>query len=151
MNWKLIILGGLAFYAAQWVVSMATGYLVHEVILEELYRATTSFWRPELTQVPPDMAALMPRWITAGLIAAFVMTAIYDVVRPAFAGPGWLRGVKYGVGLSILSAVFMLAWSGVFNLPDTIWVWWALEGVFYYVVGGVVLGWIADKLAPLPA
>jgi hypothetical protein len=45
----------------------------------------------------------------------------------------------------------MLAWSGVFDLPATIWVWWALEGVGYYVVGGVVLGWVADKLAPLPA
>ena len=33
MNWKLIILGGLAYYAAAFVVSMPGGALIHEGVL----------------------------------------------------------------------------------------------------------------------
>jgi len=40
------------------------------------YEATAEFWRPELNQVPPDMGALMPLWITTGLIAAFLSAAV---------------------------------------------------------------------------
>ena len=60
MNWKLIIVGGLVFYVVMFVVSMVTGPVVHQGILLESYQATEQFWRPELRQVPPDMAALMP-------------------------------------------------------------------------------------------
>jgi hypothetical protein len=62
-NIKVILLGGLALYAAQWVVSMVSGAIIHEGILTEMYQAHASFWRPELNQQPPDMAALMPRWM----------------------------------------------------------------------------------------
>jgi len=52
-NIKVILLGGLAMYAAQWIVSMVTGAVIHEGILTELYMANSSFWRPELSQDPP--------------------------------------------------------------------------------------------------
>ena len=38
MRWKLIILGGLAFYVAMWLISMATGPLIHEGILKATYQ-----------------------------------------------------------------------------------------------------------------
>ena len=60
MNVKLILVGGIVFYAAQMIVSFATGPLLHEGILDEVYKAYAQFWRPELIQEPPDMAALMP-------------------------------------------------------------------------------------------
>ena len=60
-NIKVILLGGLAMYVAEFLLSMATGGVIHEGILTELYQANASFWRPELNQQPPDMAALMPR------------------------------------------------------------------------------------------
>ena len=48
MNWKVIILGGLAYFIATFVIGMATGPIIHEGVLEELYNATAVFWRPEL-------------------------------------------------------------------------------------------------------
>ena len=72
MNWKLIIIGGIAFYVAAFIVSMAGGTFIHEGVLDETYRATESFWRPELRQDPPDMASLMPMWIATGLVTSFV-------------------------------------------------------------------------------
>ena len=68
MNWKLIFGGGIVYYAGAWLVAMISGPLIHEGVLDELYKLHAQFWRPELNQVPPDMAALMPRWIASGLI-----------------------------------------------------------------------------------
>ena len=48
-NVKVIALGGLAYYVAQFVVSMVTGPFIHEGVLNELYMANASFWRPETT------------------------------------------------------------------------------------------------------
>jgi hypothetical protein len=151
MNWKLILIGGLVFYVVMFVVSFATGPVVHNNILMSTYEATGQFWRPELMADPPNMAALLPRWITTGLIGAFICAGIYGQVRSSFAGPGWQRGAKYGFILGLLMAVAYFSMSGVFNLPDRIWGWWSAESIVLYVIGGAALGWVADKLAPRPA
>ncbi len=150
-NWKLVFIGGLVYYAAQWVVGAVTGPLLHQGILVEVYQAHASFWRPELNQVPPDMAALLPRWIASGLIASFLAAAVYGWVRPALCGAGWKRGLQFGVIMIMLTVGFMLGWSGIFNLPDSLWRWWLLEAIAYYVVGGIALGWVAEKLDPVKA
>ena len=60
LNFKTIIVGGVVFYAVQWVLGMISGIVIHGGVLEPLYKATAEYWRPELMQDPPDMAALMP-------------------------------------------------------------------------------------------
>lgn len=148
LDLKVILLGGLAMYVAEFIVSMATGGVIHEGVLNELYMANASFWRPELNQDPPDMAALMPRWIATGLITTFILAAIYDNVRSALAGSGLLRGIKYGFILFLFSACFSAGWSGIFNLPGMIWFWWNVEALVIYLVGGAVLGLVAAKMSP---
>ncbi len=147
-NIKVILLGGLALYAAQWVVSMVSGAIIHEGILTEMYQAHASFWRPELNQQPPDMAALMPRWIATGLIAAFIQTGIFDNIRSGLDGSPLVKGVKYGFILFLIGLCMSGGWSGVFNLPEMIWVWWNIEALVVYLVGGAVLGLVVGKLAP---
>ena len=148
MSWKLIILGGLAFYGVMFIVSIPSGMLIHNGVLDAPYRANSEFWRPELNQDPPDMAALMPRWIATGLLTTFVFAAIYGWLRPAFSGAPWQKGLKFGLLLSVVGCCFMAGWSGVFNLPAKIWMWWGFEQFLYYLPGGAVLGWIGQKLAP---
>lgn len=147
-NIKVILLGGLAFYVAQWIVSAITGSFVHEGILEEVYMANASFWRPELNQDPPDMAALLPRWITTGIISAFIMTAIFDNIRSSLSGSGWLKGAKFGFIALLFSACFSAGWSGIFNLPAEIWIWWNAEFLLIFLVGGAALGFVTAKLSP---
>ena len=146
MNWKTVIVGGIVFYVVTFIVSFATGPLIHNGVLAQDYRANEEFWRPELNQDPPDMAALMPRWITTGLISSFVLAAIFTVGQSAFSGPGWKRGLLFGTVLSILTCLFAAGYSGVFNLPDKIWVVWGLESFAYYLPGGAALGWVVQKL-----
>ncbi|MBT8095334.1 MAG: hypothetical protein KJP08_11030 [Gammaproteobacteria bacterium] len=148
MNWKAIVLGGLAYYVTAFVVSMAGGVFIHEGVLDEAYRATESFWRPELVQDPPDMAALMPMWITTGIITSFILAGIYMVFRGALSGPAWQRGLKFGIAMWLWGACLMAAWSGVFNLPSKIWIWWGIDAAIYTIIGAIVLGIVAEKLAP---
>ena len=148
LNFKVIILGGLAMYVAQFALGMLTGPLIHEGILKEAYMANASFWRPALNQDPPDMAALMPRWIATGLITTFIIAAIFDNIRGGLSGSVAVRGVKYGFIVFLISLCLSAGWSGIFNLPEKIWAWWSAEFLLYYVVGGFVLGWVTGKLAP---
>ena len=148
LNFKVILLGGLAMYVAQFVLGMLTGPLIHNNILLETYQANAGFWRPELNQDPPDMATLMPRWITTGLIGAFILAGIFDNIRGGLSGSVAIRGLKYGVILLLINLCISAGWSGVFNLPDSIWLWWNVDALLYYVLGGFVLGWVTGKLAP---
>ena len=144
-NFKTIILGGIVFYATAFVFGMISGMLIHEGVLDPLYRATSEFWRPALQQDPPDMAAVMPRWITVGLITTFVFVAIFDNIREALAGAGWLQGLKFGLLLGLIHACFAAGWSGVFNLPEMIWVWWMIDGFYVNAVAGIALGWFVGR------
>jgi hypothetical protein len=131
------------------VISMASGALIHEGILEEAYAATSDFWRPELRQDPPDMAALAPMWVSIGLITSFVLAAVYGVFRKALNGPAWQRGLKFGIAAWLLQASSMAGWSGVFNLPTNIWIWWAIDALVFILAGSIVMGIVAEKLAPV--
>jgi hypothetical protein len=151
MNWKIIFIGGVAFYVAMFIVSFGTGYLIHspEGVLFETYKATASFWRPELNANPPDMAALMPTWIATGLVSALIAAGIYSVVRTSLAGPPWQRGLKFGLIAALCGLINALGYRGVFNLPDDIWQWWIVDATILHLVGGIVLGVVADKVSPV--
>ena len=148
MNAKLIVIGGLAFYAVTWILSFVTGPVIHNGLLMESYQATAGFWRPALMQQPPDMAALLPRWITTGLIYSFVVAARYGKVRPVFAGSGWMRGARFGFWMWLFATAIAMSYSGFFNLPDRIWFWWAVEGLVGLVICSAVLAWVTDRWAP---
>jgi hypothetical protein len=154
MNWKIVFIGGVVAYAAMFIVGIGTGYFIHSPdagVLAETYRATASFWRPELNQDPPDMMALMPMWITNGLIGAFVVAGVYSVVRSSLKGAAWQRGLKFGVIVALFNLVNILGFWGVFSLPGNVWQWWFVEGTILNLAGGIVLGLVAQKVAPAPA
>jgi hypothetical protein len=151
MNWKIVFIGGVVYYLTMFVISLGTGYFIHSPdagILAETYKATASFWRPELNATPPDMAALMPMWITTGLIGAFLAAGVYSVIRSSLTGAAWLRGLKFGVIAAIFGLINLMGYWGVFNLPNNVWQWWFTEGTILQLAGGTVLGLIAQKLAP---
>ncbi|MBT8143050.1 MAG: hypothetical protein KJO55_00010 [Gammaproteobacteria bacterium] len=148
MNWKVVIGGGLAFFAVSFLVGSVTGMVIHTGILTEPYQATSQFWRPELRQDPPDIAALMPLWIFNGIVLSLVIAALYNLVRPAFTGAGWKKGLTWGLMLATFVAAYHMSQSGNFDLPGTIWVWWTIDVLILFALSGIALGVVADKLAP---
>ena len=118
MNWKLIIIGGLVFWLVTNILGLGvTGLIIHNVILDPVYRANESLWIEPLRQDPPDIPAVMPRWIVVSLISSLVVAGLYSCLRRAFEGPGWKCGMTWGFYLSILSFITLLGYSGVIALP----------------------------------
>lgn len=150
MNWKAVVIGAIAFFLVTNIVGLAvTGFFIHQKILDPIYRANEYFWLPELTQDPPDMAALMPRWLLNSLISSLVVAGIYVCVHRSFEGGGARKGMMWGLSLGIFSAATYLAMSGVFNLPMKMWIWWAIDGVILFLVGGAAMGWAAERFGGL--
>ena len=148
MNWKLIVIGGLVYYVATMIVGFAvTGPLIHEGVLDATYQQTEMFWRPELRTDPPNIGALMPRWLTAGLISAFIVAAIFACVASSLGGVNLMGGLKYGLIVATFGALFGLGWSGVFDLPNSMWLWWAVDGYLLSIVGGAAMGWAGGRFA----
>ncbi len=146
MKWKIVLFGGLGHYFALFVLSMLTAMVTHEGMLKDLYQATAAFWRPELRSDPPDMAALMPLWIGVGLVGSLITAGIYDLFRSALRGPGWRRGLLFGIALGVLYAALYAGMYGVFALPAFLWLVWAVEGLVLAAAAGAVLGFIVDRL-----
>jgi hypothetical protein len=153
MNWKIVFVGGVSYYAAFFLLSIIGSMFIHspEGVLGPIYREFASFWRPELNMDPPDMAALMKMWVPIGLLSAFLMAGIYSVIRSSLAGAAWQRGLKFGVISWIFGAIAAMGYWGLFNLPNKIWFWWLVEGIWMHLIAGAVLGWVAQKLAPAQA
>lgn len=148
MSWKVAVVGGVVFYLVTFVLGFVTGPLIHNGVLKEPYRATASFWRPELRSDPPDMMALMPLWIPTGLLSSMVTAAIYSIFRRGLAGPGWKRGLTFGLFMGIFACATYATWFGVFDLPAVILAWWGVESLIMFLAGGAVMGLVAEKLAP---
>ncbi len=147
MNFKAIVIGGLVYYIVTFLLGMASGMIIHEGVLAETYKATATFWRPELMAVPPDMAALMPLWITTGLILSLIFAALYSTFGKALVGPGWQRGLWFGVAFGIFVAALYATMYGVFNLPGLVWIYWAIEGIVLTSLSAAVMGWATERFA----
>lgn len=148
MNWKLVIIGAVAFFVVSNVLGMfVTGTLIHNGVLKTTYEDHQSFWRPELNEDPPDMAAVMPRWLLASFLTSLVVAGIYSCVGSSFNGPGWKRGMTWGLCLTIFSFFWGIGYSGVFNLPMNIWLWWGVDGFVLFLAGGAAMGWAGERFA----
>lgn len=144
MKLKCVVVGGLVFWVLSNILGMGLGPVIHEGVLDPHYQATETVWRPELRQHPPDMAAMMPLWLLNSLIVSLVVAWLYCACRCGD-GPGWKRGLRFGFGLGIFLCAVYRAWSGIFDLPGAIWLWWSLEGLLIYTACGAGMGWAVGK------
>ena len=147
MNWKLFVIGGLVFWVVTNLLSFLTGAIIHEGILDPIYRANESFWLEPLRQDPPDMAALMPRWLLTSLISSLVVAGIYACVHSSFEGPGWKKGLTWGLCLGIFTFMTYMGFSGMFDLPMKLWIWWGIDALLIFLVGGAAMGWAGHRFA----
>ena len=148
MNWKLIVVCTVVFWLVSNIFGMfVTGYFIHEKILDPEYQATEEFWQPALRQDPPDVGAMMPRWLLNSFLSSLVIAGIYSCVRGSFNGPGWKKGATYGFCIALFTAATYNAWSGVFHLPGKIWIWWIIDTFIVFLIASTLMGWAGDKWA----
>ena len=152
MNWKAVIVGAIVFWLVTNIVGMfVTGIVIHQKILDPIYRANEPFWLPALAQDPPDMAAVMPRWLLNSFVSSLVVAGIYVCVHGSFQGSGARKGAMWGLCLAFVAASTYNAMGGLFNLPTKMWLWWGLDAFILYLIGGAAMGWAAQKFGGLEA
>jgi len=108
-----------------------------------------SSWLSQLVTVSTVIIGvylIAQRELTMG---ALIAAGIYSVVRTSLAGPPWQRGLKFGLIAALFGLINALGYRGVFNLPDDIWQWWIVDATILHLVGGIVLGVVADKVSPV--
>jgi len=93
------------------------------------------------------MAALMPQWLLTSFVSSLVVAGIYSLVSGSFSGPGWSRGLKWGLCLGIFSAMSYFAMAGVFDLPLQMWIWWGIDALILFTLGGAAMGWAGERFA----
>ena len=148
MNWKLIIIGGIVFWLVTNILGMfVTGSIIHEGILDPIYQANESFWLPPLRQDPPDMAALLPHWLLTSFVSSLLVAGIYSCVHTSFSGPGWKKGLTWGLCLALFMFMNYMTFSGLFDLPLKLWLWWGVDALILFLIGGAALGWAGQRFA----
>jgi len=146
MKLKTILVGGLVYFVVMFIASMASAMITHDGMLVEVYKTTAMFWRPELRSEPPDMGALMPLWITTGLISSFITAGVYSLFHSALSGPGWRRGLVFGFAIGLLYFGLYGGLYGVFDVPAFIWEVWAVEGLVLTMIASAALGAVVQKI-----
>lgn len=142
------MIGALAYFVFGFLMNFVSGPLLHEGVLDGPYREVEQFWRPELMSEPMDMGDLLLFFFMAQIFNALVFAGLFVCYRSALDGPAWKKGMVFGFSLAFFIAGLYLGMNFVFNMPSTIWFWWAVSGFVYLTLGGAVVGWATGKWAP---
>jgi hypothetical protein len=125
MNVKRFVFASLAVF----VVGMILDFIIHMVILKEVYEALASIWRA-------DMNSLM--WIMYAFTLIFAFLFVY-IFTKGYEGKGIMEGVRYGLLIGLLMLL-----TGVFGqyvtypLPFNLVIQWFIFGMIEFIILGIV-------------
>ena len=134
MNIKSILLGALVFF----LVSVALAFVLaipDEALFEEIYKALP-LWRGELE----SNSSLFLAWIAQKMIFALGISLLFHWVSPSMKGPGWRRGILFGLcTCPLIWATYLGLWT-LFTLPASIWIWWGSYYLILVTISGAAMG-----------
>jgi hypothetical protein len=127
---------------AVFVVLFVLEFVIHGVLLQDIYRQTAPVWRPL-----EEMNRLMWwMWLGDAVIAVF-FTLIYT---QGYEKPkaGAAQGMRYGLYLGILMGASMSLGSyATLPIPGALALYWIIGSVVEFVAAGAVVGWIYRREA----
>jgi len=128
MNWKKIAIATVALTVVWFVMD----FVIHGVLLMNLYKESAHFWRP-MEEMNPIIGA------ACTLVFAFLFTMFYvSVVRPK----NLSTGLKFGIWLGLLWGVSMGGMYMFMPIPLMLAIGWFSATLVESVVGGVVVGYL---------
>ncbi len=124
------------------VVWMVGSFLVHGLMLGEVYASMGSLYRPEA-----DQQAYFPYMLAAHVIMAGAFVWIYQ--RGSEDKPWLAQGVRYGVAITLLAAVptYMIYYA-VQPLPGNLVAHQIIGDGLLLIVLGVVVAFLNKPAAP---
>ena len=127
MNTRLYIIASLAVFA----VLVSLNWLLHGVVLSELYEMSKSVWRNEASR-----EVFTPLLFLNYFVVSFVF--VYLFTR-GYRNKGWAEGVRYGLVFGLV-----IATSGtiekfvLIDVPARLALGWFMGTLFSYMILGLV-------------
>lgn len=128
---KKYLLGSLAVFVTFFVLDM----LIHGVILQGMYKASASLWRPDA-----ELQGMLGLAILTTIVLALTFTAIYAYfVRGNSVSTGMKYGLLYGIGAGFAWGMGTYA---MMPFPLGLACAWFIAFTVESAVAGAVAGWL---------
>lgn len=114
-----------------------TDFLIHGVLLKNLYMATANLWRPEA-----GMHDNMPLMLLGQALVAVFFSWIFV---HGYKGKGWQEGVRYGLLLGGYNMANQLIMHVVSPYPVALTASWIGLGFAQAIGGGVLASFVYKK------
>lgn len=132
MNFARVGLAALAV----WVAYMALGFLVHGVLLADMW---AELQRDGVARSAANGDALLPIGMALALPGALAFT--YTYAKGYEGGAGMQEGLRFGVLVGLMLVIFGITWNYiVFPLPANYLTWTAVATVIQFAALGIVAG-----------
>ncbi len=139
MNTKRFVLAGLAVF----VFIFFYEWVLHGMILKNLYIASPNLWRTE---------AEMERYFLWLVLGQFLVAIIFAYIfLKGYENRGVAEGARYGFLIGLLFGAPTLIMYAVQPLQPILVVAWIVGGIVEYVLAGVILAAIYRRPASLRA
>jgi hypothetical protein len=137
MNFARVALAALA----AWFVYLALGFLIHAVMLNDLWQA---LMRDGVARSATNSNAMMPMGFALALPGMFAFS--YAYAKGYEGGPGLQEGLRFGVLVGIMLVTFGLVWNYItFPLPTQYITSTAVATIIEFGAIGMVVGLVYRK------
>ena len=137
MNFTRVALAALA----AWVLYMVMGYIVHGVLLSDLYRQYTGLMRPEA-----QAQTILP--INFGVVLVGFFAFAYAYAKGYEGGNGLQEGLRFGVLVGIMLCTFGAIWQYmVWPAGRRLLAAWLIDYIVEFALYGIVVGLIYKPAA----
>jgi hypothetical protein len=128
MNIKRFVLASLAVFITFEILD----FLIHSVILSQIYESLSSIWRQ-------DMISKM--WVM--LLVTFILSFLFVYIYSKGFGQGLLAGIRFGfiIGLITICASALNQYV-VYPVPFNLVFQWCVYGLIQYMICGIVVSLI---------
>lgn len=137
MNKKRYIISVLAVF----VLFVVTGWVLHGVLLKDIYSSTQHFWRPQ------DSISSLTHLVYVGTF--FFSLLFCFIYTKGLESQGCIiEGLRYGIIMALFIHIPMSFVRFVYlPYPTKLHVYWLVGGVVEVILAGIVLGLIYRKPA----
>lgn len=137
MNFMRVAMAALA----AWVLYMLMGYLVHGVLLRDLYMQYTAVMRPEA-----QAQAILP--VNFGVVLVGFFAFAYGYAKGYEGGNGLQEGLRFGVLVGIMLCTFGTIWEYmVWPVGRRLLAVWLIDYIVEFALYGIVVGLIYKPAA----
>jgi len=124
MNIKRFLAGGLAIF----VIFQVCDFVIHGLILGDVYMSMMNVWRP-------DMMSLMWIMYVSSFVFSFLM--MYVFVK-GYEGRGIPEGIRFGILIGILTnGIGAFYQYALYPLPFSLIIQWFVYGLVEFILAGI--------------